>query len=111
MDLDCGNTYSYLSQAVSQGLVSEDQIDVAVKRLFKVRFELGLFDPVNLNPYNYIPPSTVNSQAHQDLAAQMARESIVLLKNDKNVLPLNIKKIKKIAVIGPNANDTEVMLG
>ncbi len=109
-DLDCGWTYSKLTDAVKRGLITEADIDVAVKRLMTARFKLGMFDPVERVPYAQIPFSVNNSPAHDELARQAARESIVLLKNNANTLPLS-KKLKKIAVIGPNADNVESLWG
>ena len=95
--------------AVKQGLLTEADIDVALKRLFTARFRLGLFDPPSQVPYAQTPDSEIDSAAHRELALKMARESIVLLKND-GVLPLN-PKIKKIAVFGPLAQSAEVLEG
>ena len=109
-DLECGDSYKALVSAVKQGLISEAEIDRAVKRLFEARFRLGMFDPPELVPYAKIPFSTNDSAEHRQLALQAARESIVLLKNDNNTLPLR-KELKSIAVIGPNADDVPVLLG
>jgi beta-glucosidase len=109
-DLECGDTYKYLKSAVQKGLLKESDIDVAVKRLFTARFKLGLFDPPEMVPYAQIPISENDKPEHRDLALKAARESMVLLKNDNNILPLR-KDIKTIAVIGPNANVAEVMYG
>ena len=109
-DLNCGVTYDSLGAAVRQGLVSEGLVDVAVKRLFRARFKLGMFDPDRFVPYANIPISNNDSRSHQNLAIDAARKSIVLLKNDGNILPLG-KKTKTIAVIGPNANDVDLLLG
>jgi beta-glucosidase len=109
-DLECGNTYRALVAAVKQGLVSERDIDRAVKRLFTARFRLGMFDPPEMVPYAKIPFSANDSAEHRRLALEAARESIVLLKNDHNTLPLR-KDLKSIAVIGPNANEVSVLLG
>src|SRR3982075_829743 len=87
--------------AVKQGLLSEKDIDVALKRLFTARFRLGLFDPPEMGGYAQTPDSEIDSEAHRALALKTARESIVLLKND-NVLPLGAD-VRKIAVIGPLA--------
>lgn len=101
-DLDCGNTLqSYLKEAVSRGLVSEEDIGLAVTRLFTVRHLLGLFDPPERVPYTQIPFAVVDSPAHRALALEAARQSLVLLKNDSQFLPLDKSAIKKIAVIGP----------
>jgi beta-glucosidase len=109
-DLECGDSYKSLVNAVKQGLISEAEIDRALKRLFEARFRLGMFDPPELVPYAKIPFSVNDSAAHRQLALEAARESIVLLKNENNTLPLR-KDLKSIAVIGPNADDVQVLLG
>ena len=109
-DLECGDSYKALVNAVKQGLISEGEIDRALKRLFAIRFRLGMFDPPELVPYAKIPFSANDSPEHRQLALEAARESIVLLKNDNNTLPLR-KDLKSIAVIGPNADDVPVLLG
>ena len=109
-DLTCGYEYQALPAAVKAGLISEAEIDTAVKRLFEARFRLGLFDPPESNPYARIPFEVNDSHANRELAARAARESIVLLKNDRDALPLR-KDFKSIAVIGPNADSLEVLLG
>jgi beta-glucosidase len=108
-DLECGDTYTALKEAVAQGLIAEETIDRAVERLFTARFRLGLFDPLEQVPFAQIPYDVNGSPAHQDLALQAARESLVLLKND-GLLPL--KGIPPaIAVIGPNAHNPLALLG
>ncbi|HJX90554.1 MAG TPA: glycoside hydrolase family 3 C-terminal domain-containing protein [Pyrinomonadaceae bacterium] len=109
-DLECGETYKSLVSAVKQGLISEAEIDRAVKRLFEARFRLGMFDPPEMVPYAKIPFSANDSNEHRQLALEAARESIVLLKNQNNTLPLR-KDLKSIAVIGPNADEVPVLLG
>lgn len=109
-DLNCGCTFPRLEAAVEQGLITEEVIDQSVKRLFTARFKLGMFDPPEEVPYAQIPYEVVNSEAHQALALTAARESIVLLKNEAKLLPLS-KEIGSIAVIGPNANQVELLLG
>jgi len=109
-DLACGREYGSLVAAVKQGLISERDIDVAVKRLITARFRLGMFDPPEMVPYAQIPFSENDSEAHRTLALRAARESIVLLKNGNNSLPLR-KDLKSIAVIGPNADTLESLLG
>jgi beta-glucosidase len=109
-DLECGDTYRSLVSAVKQGKISEAEIDRAVKRLFEARFRLGMFDPPDIVPYSKIPFSANDSIEHRQLALEAARESIVLLKNENNTLPLS-KDIKTLAVIGPNADSMQVMLG
>jgi beta-glucosidase len=109
-DLTCGYEYRALPSALKQGLITEAEIDTAVKRLFEARFRLGMFDPPDSNPYARIPIEANDSPANRELAARAARESIVLLKNENNTLPLK-KDVKTIAVIGPNADSLEVLLG
>ena len=109
-ELNCGEVYSALLDAVEQGRISEDTIDRALKRLFTARFRLGMFDPSEQVPYAQIPYEVVDSPEHREMALQAARESIVLLKNEDSLLPLP-KDIGSIAVIGPNANNVEVLLG
>jgi beta-glucosidase len=109
-DLECGDTYKSLVNAVKQGLISESEIDRALKRLFEARFHLGVFDPPEMVPYSKIPFSANDSEEHRQLSLAAARESIVLLKNQSNTLPLR-KDLKSIAVIGPNADNVPVLLG
>ncbi|HEV8137276.1 MAG TPA: glycoside hydrolase family 3 C-terminal domain-containing protein [Pyrinomonadaceae bacterium] len=109
-DLECGDSYKALVKAVKQGLISEAEIDRALKRLFEARFRLGMFDPPEMVPYTQIPFSANDSAEHRQISLEAARESIVLLKNANNTLPLR-KDLKSIAVIGPNADDVQVLLG
>ncbi len=108
-DLNCGSTSPFLLGAVEQGLISEDEIDIALKRLFEARIRLGMFDPPNKVPYSDIPYNIVRNTANLEKALQASRESIVLLKND-NILPLD-NDIKKLAVVGPLADDYRILLG
>ena len=110
-DLNCGRIFTYLQKAVEQGLITEETIDQAVTRLLKTRFKLGMFDPPEDVPYANIPYEVNDSPEHRRLALQAARESIVLLKNEGGMLPLNREEIKSIAVIGPNADSKEILLG
>lgn len=109
-DLECGSSYPALLEAVQKGLIKEEELDVSLRRLFEARFKLGMFDPPEMVPYSKIPLSVLDSKQNHLLALQAARKSIVLLKNQNSFLPLK-KNIKTIAVIGPNANDEEVLLG
>jgi len=109
-DLNCGNSYPHLSEALKQGIISEADLDVAVKRLFTARFKLGMFDPDEVVPYAQIPIGVNTSAENSALALEAAQKSIVLLKNEKNTLPLS-KNIKKLAVIGPNADNWEALVG
>lgn len=109
-DLNCGEVYKYLKGAVEQGLITEEEIDVSVKRLFAARFRLGMFDPAEMVEYANIPYSVVDSKENQELALEAACKSIVLLKNENNTLPLK-KDAGTVAVIGPNADQWLMLLG
>ena len=110
-DVDCGTaSFLALTDAVKKALIQEEQIDVSIKRLFTIRYKLGLFDPISAVKYAQTPQSVLESKSHKAHALKLARESIVLLKNVNNTLPLS-KKIKKIAVIGPNADNRIAVLG
>ncbi len=109
-DTSCGTEFDSLTQAVRDGLIQEGELDVAVKRLFMARFRLGMFDPAADVSYTAIPFSEVNSAAHAQLALRAARESMVLLKNEGNVLPLK-KSVRTVAVIGPNAASLAALEG
>ncbi|MFI3261396.1 MAG: glycoside hydrolase family 3 C-terminal domain-containing protein [Rikenellaceae bacterium] len=109
-DLECGNIYHLLEKAVENGTVLERQINKSVKRLFEIRMRLGMFDPVERNPYGSIGREVIECDEHKTIAYEMAQKSMTLLKNNKNLLPLDRKKVKRIAVVGPNANNEKVML-
>lgn len=110
-DLNCGSVYAKsLLSAVQKGLVTETEIDKSVKRLILARMKLGEFDPQENIPYSKIPLSVVDGKEHQAIALDAARKSMVLLKNQNSLLPLS-KNIKRVAVIGPNANNKEILLG
>jgi len=109
-DLECGNEYRSLADAIRQGLLTEKELDVSVKRLFTARMKLGMFDPPELVRWARIPYSVNDSPANARMAEEAARKSIVLLKNSGGALPLR-KDLRTVAVIGPNADDAEVLLG
>ena len=110
-DIDCGNeAYKALVQAVKENKITEQQIDVSVKRLFMIRFRLGMFDPPSMVKYAQTPATELEAVAHGKHALLMAHESIVLLKNANNTLPLK-KGLKKIVVLGPNAINVIAPLG
>jgi len=110
-DVECGRvTYKSLVKAVADGKLTEKQIDESVKRLFTIRFRLGLFDPIEQVKYRQIPITELESPAHHALALKMAHQSIVLLKNQGNLLPLS-KSLKKIAILGPNADNDVSIIG
>ncbi|HSD07703.1 beta-glucosidase [Flavobacterium sp.] len=110
LDLECGTDFKSLKEALDRKLITEKDLDVAVKRLFTARFKLGMFDPDEIVPYAQIPYSVNNNSAHDYLARVASQKSIVLLKNQNQTLPLS-KNIKTIAVIGPNANDVQSLWG
>jgi len=112
LDLECGgycndNCFvykNYLKQVYDKGLVTQSQIDTAAYRVLRARFKMGVFDrDLSTNPYNQISPSVVGCEKHKQLALEAARQSIVLLKNERNILPINTSKIKSVAVFGPNS--------
>lgn len=109
LDLECGDDVYMepLLNAYRLGMVSDADIDSAAYHVLRARMRLGLFDDPEHNPYNRISPSVVGSPAHKELALEAARQSIVLLKNEKNMLPLDMNKIKSIAVVGINAGTCE----
>ncbi|MCQ2157344.1 MAG: glycoside hydrolase family 3 C-terminal domain-containing protein [Bacteroidales bacterium] len=109
-DLECGKSYKALVESVEKGLIRESDIDAALRHILTGRFTLGLLDPDELVPYSNIPGDVVDCQAHRDHALKLAQEGIVMLKNEGGVLPLS-KDVKKIAVVGPNIDDLEVMRG
>jgi beta-glucosidase len=103
-DLECGKAYSeQIARAVARGALAEADVDRALSRVLSARFRLGMFDPPEKNPYASIPSSVVDGPEHRALALSAARESLVLLKNT-GILPLDARKLKKIAVVGPAAN-------
>lgn len=109
-DVECGSNYKSLPEAVKAGKITEAQIDSSVIRLLTARFDLGDFDGDQSNVYRTIPMSVVASDAHKSLALQIAQESMVLLQNWNNVLPLS-KTDDDIVVMGPNANDSVMQWG
>jgi beta-glucosidase len=109
-DICCGHDYNALLKAVQRGLITEPEIDTALAYALKTRFRLGLFDPADKVPFSKISMSDNDTPEHQQLALKAALESIVLLKND-GVLPLDGAKIKRIAVIGANADSVPLLLG
>ncbi len=107
-DLNCGCTYRHIPRAVERGLLTEEDVDVCLRRLFSARIRLGMFDPPARNPFASVPYEVNDCDRHRELAREAARQSIVVLKNDRGLLPLP-KAIARIAVIGPNAHDAQVL--
>jgi len=110
-DLNCGRVYESMKIAVEKGLLTEETIDKSVKRLLKTRFKLGMFDPEDEVPFNQIPFKVNDSKENRKLARETARQSIVMLKNKDDILPLNKEELDSIAVIGPNADSRPVLIG
>ena len=109
-DLNCGCTFNDLQVAVREKLISEGEIDTSLRRLLATKFKLGLFDPPSRVPYSSIPTTIVESPAHRALARQAAVESIVMLKNADNVLPIR-RDVASILVAGPTAANIGALLG
>ena len=110
-DVECGNSvYATLLESLRSGQVSESALDSALFRLFLIRYRLGMFDPPEMVPFAAIPDTALDLPAHRAHALEMARKSIVLLKNEAQTLPLS-KEIRKIAVLGPNAAQEIAILG
>ena len=109
-DLECGNDYASLMEAVKRGLITEEQIDLSLRRLFMIRFRLGQFEPEGAVPYDTIPYSILSSPEHKAQALEMARQSMVLLCND-GLLPLRQGRVKTVALLGPNADNGTTQLG
>lgn len=109
LDLECGDNYYIepLRKAFELGMVKEEDIDRAAGRVLTARMRLGLFDSGENNPYTKISPDVIGSKEHTDLALQMAREAIVLMKNQRGILPLRKGKVRSVAVVGINAGSCE----
>lgn len=110
-DLNCGNMYVHLLQAVKEGLVEEKTIDRALTRLFTTRMKLGLFDKPEEVPFNSIGYDCVDTKENKALNLKASKKTIVLLKNAENLLPLDLNKIGTIGVVGPNANNRKALVG
>ena len=111
-DVECGFGYAYseIPDAVARGLITDEDVNQSVLRLLTQRFDLGEMDADSIVPWSKIPASVLNSKEHQQLAFEMARQTMTLLQNRDTILPLD-KSVKKIAVIGPNADDKPVLWG
>ena len=109
-DLECGKSFMSLVGGLENGLINESDIDVALRRVLTGRFELGMFDPAENLPWANLGEDVISSESNHELAVEAARQSMVLLKNQNNTLPLS-KNLKKIAVVGPNADDAGMLNG
>ena len=110
-DLNCGNLFYYLEQAVKEGRVEESRLDEALTNLFTTRLKLGVLDEKMENPYDKISYSVVDDASMQKLNREAAARCVVLLKNEDDLLPLKKSDIRTIAVIGPNANNRKALVG
>ena len=109
-DLVCGKVFMSLAEGLKKGLIKENDLDGHLRKTLVGRFELGMFDPAEMLPWAKLAPEVISSEKHDALATQAARESMVLLENKGDVLPLS-KDIKTLAVIGPNADDVDLLNG
>jgi len=109
-DLNCGCTYPYLTVSFKKGLVTEETINTSLERVLRTRLKLGMFDPPGSGKYGKLGRKVINCEKHRKLALKAANKSIVLLKNDDNLLPLNSNP-KKITVIGPSAANAHALFG
>lgn len=110
-DVNCGNMYLNLMIAYNEGLITQEKIDESVSRLMMTRMKLGMFDKDDNVPFAATPYDVVDCKEHRELALKASKESLVLLKNDGQLLPLKKKDLKSIAVIGPNADSREALMG
>jgi beta-glucosidase len=109
-DLECGKVFMSLTEGMKKNLIKESDLDGHLRKTLMGRFELGMFDPAEMLPWANLGPEVISSEKNNDMAVQAARESMVLLENKGNVLPLS-KSIKTLAVLGPNADDIELLNG
>lgn len=110
-DLNCGSLFVFLIDAVKEGLVKEETITRAVTRLFTTRMKLGMFDEAEYVKFNQITYDQVDTKQMQQLNERTVHETVVLLKNENNILPLNKSKLKTVGVVGPNANSRRALVG
>ena len=110
-DLNCGNLFVYVKDAVEKGMIPEERVDEALVHLFTTRMKLGLFDEKAKTPYDEIPYTAVDSKEMRELNLKAAEKCVVLLKNDNLLLPLDKTKINTIGIIGPNANNRKALIG
>ncbi len=108
-DIECGTSYQSLLESMERGLIAESDLDVSLRRILRSRFELGMFDPEEMDPWSYLGADDISSPEHAALARKAANEAMTLLKNN-GVLPLS-KDIKKLAVVGPNADNASMHNG
>ena len=109
-DLECGKVFMSLVEGLKKGFIKESDLDAHLRKTLMGRFELGMFDPAEMLPWANLGPEVISSEKNDAMATQAARESMVLLENKGNVLPLS-KSIKTLAVLGPNADDVNMLNG
>lgn len=110
-DLNCGEIFVYVKEAVEKGMITEERVDEALTHLFTTRMKLGMFDGKGRTPFDSIPYTAVDSPQMRALNRKASAKSVVLLKNEKGLLPLDKTKIRTIGVIGPNANNRRALVG
>ncbi|MCM1267244.1 MAG: glycoside hydrolase family 3 C-terminal domain-containing protein [Bacteroidales bacterium] len=110
-DLNCGNLFAYVADAVKKGMIKEERVDEALVHLFTTRMKLGLFEEREKTPYDDIPYTVVDSAEMRKLNLRAAEKCIVLLKNENDLLPLAKDRIKTIGIIGPNADNRKALVG
>jgi len=110
-DLVCGCATNSIQLASEQGLISEEEIDTALRKVFRTRFKLGMFDPPGMNPFDEISEHVIDCENHRKIAHKAALKSIVLLQNDEGILPLDFKEIESVLVVGPTATSMEILTG
>ena len=109
-DLECGKVFMSLVEGLKKGFIKESDLDEHLRKTLMGRFELGMFDPAEMLPWANLGSDVISSEKNDAMATQAARESLVLLENKGNVLPLS-KNIKTLAVLGPNADDVDMLNG
>ena len=110
-DLNCGQLFAYVAEAVKQGMISEERVDEALANLFTTRMKLGVFDGKDATPFDKIPFTVVDSKEMKELNLEASRKCITLLKNENGLLPLDKSKLKTIGIIGPNADNRRALVG
>ena len=110
VDLNCGSLYNLIPDAIEKGFLLEEELDQSLKRLLVTRMKLGALNKVDDNPYDDLNKDDINSKEHIELARNVASKSIVLLKNENNILPLS-KDINRLFITGPNAANVNTLLG
>ena len=109
VNLNCGWVYQNIQSAIDQNLITEELVNERLKQLFLIRFKLGFFDKAESNPFNNVTSEVINSDEHKDLARKVAQQSIVLLKNKDNILPLD-KNIKTLYITGPFSSSSNILM-